>query len=115
MFNHTIFMFIAGWGLWFSIDKHPMSLGVILPGELDRMIDNFQLAFDMMSDGFIKASYVFIWKTHFIVVSIIAGLLSTAMFQSISNILRRGRLRQVMLPVKHNDDKKTKDDTDEPL
>jgi hypothetical protein len=115
MFNHTIFMFIAGWALWFSIDKHPMSLGVMLPGELDSMIDNFQLAFDMMSDGFIKASYVFIWKSHFIIVSIIAGLLSTAIFQSISNILRRRRLRQVMLPVKNSDDKKVKNDTDEPL
>ena len=110
MFNHTIFMFIAGWALWFSIDKHPMSLGVMLPGELDSMIDNFQLAFDMMSDGFIKASYVFIWKSHFIVVSIIAGLLSTAIFQSISNISRRRRLRQVMLPETNTPDNK---DTEE--
>ena len=112
MLNHTIFMFIAGWTLWFSIDKHPMSLGVMLPGELDSMIDNFQLAFDMMSDGLIRASYVFIWKAHFIIVSIIAGLLSSAIFQWFSNILRRRRLRQVMLPEKGTTDKPGENDTD---
>jgi len=112
VFNHTIFMFIAGWALWFSIDKHPISLGVMPPAELDSMIGNFQLAFDMMSDGFIKASYVFIWKEHFIVASIIAGLLSSAIFQSTSNILRRRRLRRVMLPEKDTADKPGENDTD---
>ncbi len=100
MFNHSIFMFLLGWVLWFIIDKHPASLGTIVPGEFDSLLDNFQLAFDMLKAGFVKASYVFIWKAHYIVLSLIAGLLSSIFFQGASNIMRRRKLHEVMWPKK---------------
>jgi hypothetical protein len=114
MFNHTIFVFIIGWVLWFIIDKHPASLGTIVPGEFDNLLDNFQLAFDMLEAGFVKASYIFIWKAHYIVLSIIAGLLSSILFQGISNIMRRRKLHEVMWPKKTSPEKSDNTDGDEP-
>jgi len=93
-------MFIIGWVLWFFIDKHPAALGTIVPGEFDSLLNNFQLAFDMLKAGYLKASYVFIWKAHYLVISLIAGLLSSILFQSAFNVLRRRKLRDLMWPKK---------------
>ncbi|VAW53997.1 hypothetical protein MNBD_GAMMA05-1631 [hydrothermal vent metagenome] len=98
MFNFSIivFVFVIGWTLWFLIDKHPASLGVIVPGELDTLLDNFQLAFDMLTDGYLRASYVFIWKAHYLVLSVITALLLSAIHGGFSNVLHRRNLRQLM-------------------
>jgi hypothetical protein len=93
-------MFLAGWVLWFIIDKHPASLGTAVPQELDDLIANFQLAFDMLQAGFLRASYVFIWKAHYIVLSIIFGVLLSITLDAVSNKLRRRNLRQLMWPAK---------------
>ena len=113
MFNLSIIIFVTGWVLWFFIDKHPASLGVIVPAELDTMLANFQLAFDMLTAGYLRASYVFIWKAHYIVLSIIAALLISALREATSNILRRRHLRQVMWPKKLSSDKLEKKDSDQ--
>jgi len=109
MLNHSIFMFIIGWVLWFVIDKQPASLGAIVPGDVGSLLDNFQLAFDMLKAGYLKASYVFIWKEHYIVLSLIAGLMSSIIFQAVSNALRRRKLHQVMWPEKLTSDKTDSD------
>ena len=106
MFNFSIIVFVIGWILWFLIDKHPASLGVVVPGELDTLLDNFQLAFDMLADGFLRASYVFIWKAHYFVLSIITALLLSAIHGGFSNVLRRRNLRQLMWPNKSNSEQK---------
>lgn len=93
-------MFVIGWVLWFFIDKHPAALGTIVPGEFDNLLNNFQLAFDMLKAGYLKASYVFIWKAHYLVISLIAGLLSSILLQSVFNVLRRRKLRDLMWPKK---------------
>ena len=93
-------MFVIGWVLWFFIDKHPAALGTMVPGEFDSLLNNFQLAFDMLKAGYLKASFVFIWKAHYIVIAIIAGLLSSIIFQGVANILRRRKLRDLMWPKK---------------
>lgn len=98
MFNSTLFNFILGWVLWFLIDKHPAALGTVLPEQMDDMLDNFQIAFDMLSAGYLSASYVFIWKAHYIILSIIFALVFSAILQSLSSIYRRHRLQQVMWP-----------------
>ena len=113
MFNLSIIIFVTGWVLWFFIDKHPASLGVIVPAELDTMLANFQLAFDLLTAGYLRASYVFIWKAHYIVLSIIAALLISTLREATSNILRRRHLRQVMWPKKLSSDKLEKKDSDE--
>ena len=107
-------MFIVGWAIWFFIDKQPASLGVIVPDELDTILDNFQLAFDMLKDGFLRASFVFIWKAHYIILSVIAGVMASIMFEAASNIFRRRHLRQLMWPNKLTQNKTEKQDPDEP-
>jgi len=105
-------MFVIGWVLWFFIDKHPASLGVIVPGEMDTLLNNFQLAFDMLKAGYLKASFVFIWKAHYIVIAIIAGLLSSILFQGAANILRRRKLRDLMWPKKISSSEAEPQDSD---
>ncbi|NOQ89703.1 MAG: hypothetical protein GQ549_02025 [Gammaproteobacteria bacterium] len=100
MFNFSIIIFVVGWALWFLVDKHPASLGVVVPEELDTLLDNFQLAFDMLTSGYLRASFVFIWKAHYIVLSIITALLLSAVHEGVSNVLRRRHLRQLMWPKK---------------
>lgn len=108
MFNISIITFVTGWVLWFVIDKHPVALGVMLPEELDTMLDNFQLAFDMLSAGYLRASYVFIWQAHYIVLSIIFALLISAIYEMFSTLSRRRHLRQLMWPNKLSSDKPEK-------
>jgi len=98
MLKHSIFVFIIGWVLWFATEKHPASLGVIVPGESGNLLGNFQMAFDMMKAGYLKAAYIFIWKAHYIVLSLIAGLMSSIIFQAAAKILRQRKLREVMRP-----------------
>ena len=102
-------MFVIGWVLWFVIDKHPASLGAIVPGESGNLLDNFQLAFDMLKAGYLKASYVFIWKAHYIVLSLIAGLMTSTIIQVVSNALRRRKLHKVMWSEKLTSDKTDSD------
>ena len=109
MFNTSIIVFITAWALWFLIDKNPSSLGVVLPNETDTMLDNFQLAFDLLSAGFLSASFVFIWKAHYIVLSIILALVISAVYESISKVYRRRNLRQIMSPHHVKDTKNKKD------
>ena len=113
MFNFSIIIFVIGWALWFLIDKHPASLGVVVPEELDALLDNFQLAFDMMTAGFLRASFVFIWKAHYIVLSIITALLLSAIHGGLFNVLRRRHLRRLMWPNKLSADKFEKQDPEE--
>ena len=113
MFNFSIIVFVIGWVLWFFIDKHPASLGLIVPGELDTMLANFQLAFDLLSAGYLRAAFVFIWKAHYLVLSIITALLISALREAISNVLRRRHLRQVMWPKKLSSDKLENKESDE--
>jgi ABC-type Co2+ transport system permease subunit len=98
MFNHSIVMFIFGWALWFAIDKHPAALGAIVPAQSGDMLANFQLAVDMLKAGYWKASFVFLWKAHYIVLSLIAGLMTSFVFRAVSNLFRQRKLREVMRP-----------------
>lgn len=96
MFNISIIIFILGWVLWFFIDKHPLSLGVQVPEEMNTMLDNFQIAFDMLAAGFIRAAYIFIWKAHYIIITIITALLVSAAYGGVTNVMRRRALHKVM-------------------
>ena len=112
MFNTSIIVFITVWALWFLIDKHPSSLGVVLPDESDTLLENFQLAFDLLSAGFLSGSFVFIWKAHYIVLTVIFALVISVVYDSISKAYRRRNLRNIMSPhklkdTKNNEEKET--------
>ena len=111
MLNSSIFSFITGWATWFFIDKHPSSLGIFIPDKFDTAIDNFQLAFDLLKDGYAAASFVYIWNAHYIILSILSGLLISIAMQAVSKNMRRRHLRYIMWPRK-NSDKKHKSNND---
>ncbi len=101
MFNYSVFVFIGGWVLWFFIDKHASAPGMPVPETLDTMLENFQLCFDILKAGYMKAAYVFIWKAHYLVLSVIGGLLLSILFEQVSGMLRRRHLRHLMWPQKN--------------
>jgi hypothetical protein len=114
MINHSFFIFIIGWTLWFLLDKHPASLGLMLPVAADELTLNFQIAFDLLRAGYLRASFTFIWKAHYIVISLAFGMMTSIIFQAAANFLRRRRLHQLMWPDKQNTDKTHEQDIDRP-
>jgi hypothetical protein len=99
MFRSTLFVFIVGWILWFWIDKpDPRNFRMPPPG--DSMIGNFQAAFNMLKGGYPEASFLFIWNAHYLVLSLLGGLILLSLLQSISGLMRRRRMRKDYLPPK---------------
>ena len=97
MLRSTFFIFIAGWTIRFLIDKPPAGqLG--LPEVSDSMIDNFQQSFDMLKAGHLDMAYVFIWDAHYLVLSLLGGLLLSLVVGLISDQLGRRRMRRLVLP-----------------
>jgi hypothetical protein len=97
MLRNVFLVFIAGWVLWFWIDKPPVGLAG-LPHPSENMVDNFQRAFDILKSGHLKIAWLYIWDAHYLVLSILGGLLLSAITGTISNQLARRRLRKHFLP-----------------
>jgi len=102
MFRSTLFVFIAGWVLWFWIDK-PAPRDIRLPPVSDSMIENFQTAFNMLKGGYPEVSFLFIWNAHYLVLSLLGGLILLSLLQSMSGFMRRRRMRKAYLPSKRVD------------
>lgn len=100
MFRNAILAFIAGWALWFWIDKSPYSLGPLPPTEDGDYLDNFQAAFNLVRSGRPGAAWVFIWKAHFLILSLGFGLLFSMLFESLMSAWRRKRMFSMYLPGK---------------
>ncbi len=99
MLRSTFLVFIAGWTVRFLIDKPPAGqLG--LPKVSDSMLDNFQRSFDMLKAGQLDMAYVFIWDAHYLVLSLLGGLLVALLFGVVSEQLGRRRMRRHFLPGK---------------
>ena len=97
MLRSTFIIFLAGWTLRFLIDKPPAGqLG--LPKVSDSMIDNFQQSFDMLKAGHLDMAYVFIWDAHYLLLSLLGGLLLSVAVGLISDQLGRRRMRKLVLP-----------------
>ena len=67
------------------------------------MIENFQTAFNMLKGGYPEASFLFIWNAHYLMLSLLGGLMLLFLLQSISGFLRRRRMRKAYLPPKRVD------------
>ena len=98
MFFHSVLVFTIGWLLWFAVDKHPASLRAYVPADSGDLLVNFQLAVDMLKAGYWKASYVFIWKAHYIVLSLLIGIMTSFIFQGVSNAVRQRKRRRETRP-----------------
>ena len=97
MFRSMLFVFIAGWVAWFWIDK-PDPRAYPLPPVSDSVVQNFQRAFDMLKGGFPDLAYLYIWNAHYLILSLLGGLLLLALFQGVSRVLGRRRMRRQYLP-----------------
>lgn len=100
MFKGTLTAFIGGWLIWFWIDKNPAMLGPVpMPADSD-FVHNFQVAIDLIKQARFKAAFVYIWKAHFIVLSLAFGLVIGMGLNAVARTLSRNRLIKLYLPEK---------------
>jgi len=113
MLRSAFLVFLAGWAVRFLIDKPPAGqLG--LPKASESMLENFQISFDMLKAGHLDMAYVFIWDAHYLVLSLLGGLLAGLLFGMVSDHLGRRRMRRHFLPParKHESGPDTSEATD---
>ncbi len=93
MLRGAIFVFLLGWAGWFLMDKSPAALGQLPPAQ--EMGTNFQIAFDILKAGHPKPAFVFIWHAHYLLLSLLGGLLVSRGWQSVAGLLTRRRRRRL--------------------
>ena len=85
-------VFIAGWIAWFWIDK-PRT-----PPAGDNLVDNFQTAFNLLKAGSPENAFTYIWSAHYLILSLLGGMLVAVIWGSISDYLGRRRMRSRYMP-----------------
>lgn len=100
MIRSTLFCFLTGWLLWFWIDKNPYTLGPLPPPMDGEYVKNFQLGVDLAREGRFKAAFVYLWKAHYLILSVGIGLLLWGLADGVAGALRRKRLRRLYIPDK---------------
>ena len=108
MLRSAFFVFLLGWVIWFWIDKPPPAQLQLLPVS-DSLIENFQITFDLLKSGYLDVAYVYIWNAHYLLLSLLGGVLIAVSYGMIADYLSRRRMRRnIMPPVrsKPQDDEK---------
>ena len=98
MLRGAALAFIAGWLIWFWLDKNPATLGPLPPPAHDSYIQNFQITIDLVKQARFKAAFVYIWKAHYIVLSLAAGLAIGALLGALSRSRFRKKFTRLYLP-----------------
>ena len=102
MFRAIVIAFIAGWALWFWIDKSPQSLGPLPPPQQEQLSVNFQIAVDLVKARRYTAAYVYLWKAHYLVLSGAAGVLLAMVGGALSRLLGRRRFARLYTPARRH-------------
>jgi hypothetical protein len=89
MFRATVLVFLAGWIVWFWLDKPPLP-HPIQDGD-NQMLANFQFAFSLLKAGHLSAAYAFIWRAHYLLLSVLGGLLLAMAGSGVSGVFARRR------------------------
>ena len=97
MLRSAFFVFLLGWVAWFLIDKPPPEQ-MRLPEVSDSLVENFQIAFDMLKAGYPKVAFVYIWDAHYLLLSLLGGALGAVTYGVISDYLSRRRMRRNFMP-----------------
>jgi hypothetical protein len=79
------------------LDK-PGAVQFGLPERDHDLLGNFQTAFDMLKAGYPAPAFIFIWKQHYIVLSLLCGALLAVAAGALSDFLGRRRMRRRVLP-----------------
>jgi hypothetical protein len=98
MLRSALIVFIAGWIVWFWIDKPSVGRSG-LPAVSESTVVNFQRAFDMLKAGYPEMAYVYIWDAHYLILSLLLGALVAAMIAGVSGYLSRKRHRRQLIVV----------------
>ncbi len=105
MLRNSFIAFIGGWSIWFWIDKPRTGLEQFLRAD-DSTLINFQHSFDLLKAGYLAQSYIFIWNAHYIILSLILGVILSLIYSSISTYLIRKRTRHFLFPASLRKQKK---------
>ena len=97
MFRNAFIIFLLGWTIWFLVDKPPPEFRG-LPEINDSMVENFQIAFNILKAGHLNISFVYIWNAHYIILSLLGGALLSISIEAVSSLLSRRRMRQLVFP-----------------
>ncbi|MEJ2575529.1 MAG: hypothetical protein P8106_02285 [Gammaproteobacteria bacterium] len=97
MMRSILLVFVAGWVAWFWVDK-PRAGPFGLPPPSDSLVENFQRAFDMLKTGHAKLAYLYIWDAHYLVLSLLGGVLLAMTFGAVSRHFSARRLRSIVFP-----------------
>lgn len=114
MLHNSLITFIFGWIIWFWIDKPRSGLERFLQAD-DSMLVNFQRFFDLLKSGYIAQSYIYIWNTHYLVLSLIGGVLMSVLYNLFSTYLMRRRVRHSLSVSNKKCDLSTDKSADEKL
>ena len=97
MLRSAFIVFIAGWVLWFLLDK-PGAVQFSFPERSDDLLGNFQYAFDLLKAGYPQLGFIFIWKQHYIILSLLGGVMVAMLAGGVRDLLRRRRMHRLVLP-----------------
>ncbi len=98
MLRSSFLVFLGGWIAWFLLDK-PAGLQSGFPGSSDDVLGHFQYAFDMLKAGYPAMAFVFIWKQHYLLLSLLGGALLGVLSGVVGDWLGRRRMRRLVLPA----------------
>ena len=97
MLRSAFVVFLLGWVIWFWIDKPPPAQ-LRLPPVSDSWIENFQVAFDLLKSGYLNVAYVYIWNAHYLLLSLLGGVLAAVSYGVIADHFSRRRMRRNFMP-----------------
>ena len=100
MIRGTLVAFVAGWALWLWLDKNPVLLGPVPYPRDGDFLHNFQVTVDLVKQARMKAAFIYVWKAHYLVLSLAIGLLLGMVGNSISRVRARRRFAELYLPGK---------------
>jgi hypothetical protein len=97
MLRNAFIVFLLGWVSWFWIDKPPPDQQR-LPEVSDSLVENFQVAFNILKSGYPEVAFVYIWNAHYLLLSIAGGVLLSISIGAVSDALSRRRMRRLIMP-----------------
>lgn len=97
MLRNAFIIFLLGWTIWFWIDKPPPQQQR-LPEVSSSLVENFQVAFNMLKTGYPEVAFVYIWNAHYLLLSLLGGVLLAVSIGAVSDMLSRRRMRLRNMP-----------------
>jgi len=97
MFTGIFLVFIGGWLTWFWIDKPPAGQ-FRLPPPGDSLVEDFQRSIDLLKAGHPDMAYLYIWHAHYLILSVVLGILTAVVFRTIADHLSRKSRRRHYFP-----------------